>query len=48
MKQCRQMVSEKSAEDYAMLAQDEAGVRLGSMRKKLAYGVHFQLLMYNQ
>ena len=30
MKQCRQMVSEKSAEDYTMLAQDEAGVRLGA------------------
>ena len=30
MKQCRQLVSEKSAEDYAMLAQDEAGVRLGA------------------
>ena len=30
MKQCKQLVSEKSAEDYTMLAQDEAGVRLGA------------------
>ena len=30
MKQCRLMVSEKSAEDYTMMAQDEAGVRLGA------------------
>ena len=28
MQQCKQLVSEKSAEDYTMLAQDEAGVRL--------------------
>ena len=30
MQQCKQLVSEKSAEDYTMLAQDEAGVRLGA------------------
>ena len=30
MKQCRQTVSEKSAEGYAMPAQDEAGVRPGA------------------
>ena len=30
MKQCRHLVSEKSAEDYTMLAQDEAGARLGA------------------
>ena len=28
MQQCKQMVMEKSAEGYTMLAQDEAGVRL--------------------
>ena len=30
MQQCKQPVMEKSAEGYAMLAQDEAGVRLGA------------------
>ena len=30
MQQCKQLVSEKSAEDYTMLAQDEAGVQLGA------------------
>ena len=39
MQQCRQMVSEKSAEDYTMLAQDEAGVRLGACGR---YGRRFK------
>ena len=30
IQQCRQLVSEKSAEGYTMLTQDEAGVRLGA------------------
>ena len=30
MQHCKQLVSEKPAEDYTMLARDEAGVRLGA------------------
>ena len=30
MQQCKQLVSEKSAEDYTMLAQGEAGMQLGA------------------
>ena len=33
MQQCKQLVREKSAECHMMLAQDEAGVRFGSLRR---------------
>ena len=39
MKQCRQLVSEKSAEDFTMPAQDDAGVRPGACGR---YGWRFK------